>query len=365
MDFAFTTDQEELRSAARRMLAERYPAQRLHEVADSGPGWDADVWPRLVDLGWVGLSAPDGGGSFLDEAVLLEEAGAALLPAPLLSGVVALPALVAGSADPTRRTALAWAEPAGPLAFASPDRVATAATAGGSGGWALTGSKDDVADLGAAEQVVVVARTDDGPALFLVRLPAAGATVTMRSTTDRTRRIGTLGLDGTPAAALAIGEPARAVLDAVALRATVALALESVGVAQRVFELAAEHAKTREQFGRVIGTYQAVSHRVADAYVRLELARSLAYRAAWAVETRESDADEVSAREATLAAAQAKAAAADAAVFGAEAAIQVLGGTGFTWEHVAQRYYKRALGNQSWAGSSASLRALVAADLLA
>ncbi|HEY5186730.1 MAG TPA: acyl-CoA dehydrogenase family protein, partial [Actinomycetes bacterium] len=235
---------------------------------------------------------------------------------------------------------------------------------GGSGGWTLTGTKDDVADLGAAEQVVVVAGTDDGPGLFLVGLPAARATVTMRSTTDRTRRIGTLGLDGTPAAALAIGEQARVVLDAVALRATAALALESVGVAQRVFELAAEHAKAREQFGRVIGTYQAVSHRVADAYVRLELARSLAYRAAWAVETRESDADEVSAQEATLAAAQAKAAAADAAVFGAEAAIQVLGGTGFTWEHVAQRYYKRALGNQSWAGSAASLRALVAAALL-
>jgi alkylation response protein AidB-like acyl-CoA dehydrogenase len=258
---------------------------------------------------------------------------------------------------------LAWAEPAGPLAFAEPDRVATAATTV-AGGWTMTGTKDDVADLGAAEQVVVVARTDDGPALFLVPLPASGATVTMRSTTDRTRRIGTLALDGTPANALATGERARAVLDAVALRATTALALESVGVAQRVFDLAAEHAKTREQFGRVIGTYQAVSHRVADAYVRLELARSLAYRAAWAVETREADADEVSAQEASVAAAQAKAAAADAAVFGAEAAIQVLGGTGFTWEHVTQRYYKRALANQSWAGAPAVLRALVAADLL-
>ncbi len=365
MDFAFTSDQEELRAAARRMLADRYPAARLHEVADSPTGWDDEVWPRLVELGWVGLSAPEGGGTFLDEAVLLEEAGAALLPAPLLSTVAAGPALVTGGADPTRGTALAWAEPAGPVAFTDPDRVVTTATPDADGGWTLSGSKDDVADLGAAEQLVVLARTPDGGrGLFLLALPADGATATMRSTTDRTRRIGSLALDGAPATALAVGDDARSLLDALTLRVTTALALESVGVAQRCLDLTAEHATTREQFGRVIGTYQGVSHRVADAYVRLELARSLAYRAAWAVDTVESDPTALGRGEATVAAAQAKAAATDAAVFAAEAAIQVLGGTGFTWEHVVQRYYKRALANRSWAGSPAAHRATVAAALL-
>jgi alkylation response protein AidB-like acyl-CoA dehydrogenase len=135
-----------------------------------------------------------------------------------------------------------------------------------------------------------------------------------------------------------------------------ALSLEAVGIAQKALELGIEHAKTREQFGRKIGVYQAVSHRLADTYVETELARSLAYWAAWCV----AEGDE----QAPVAVAAAKAYAGDAAVTACERAIQVHGGMGFTWEHVLHRYYKRALWIQAFGGYARVHRARVAAHLL-
>lgn len=376
MDFAFSADQQELRTAVRRLLAERLPAERLHELADEPDregafgGCDAALWDELVGLGWVGVSTPSGGGSFLDEAVLLEEAGQALLPAPLLSGIVATPALVAGGADATRRTAVAWGEVRGPASFGDANEIAARADAPAPGteSWSLTGTKSDVADLGPAEQVVVLARTPEGPGVFLVDL-AEGAgpapVVGMLDTTDGTRRIGQLVLDGAAATALAADSPTvGTVLRAMRRRAHAALALESVGVAQWALTTATAHASQREQFGRVIGSYQAISHRVADTYVRTELARSLAYRAAWFVATSETEPDDVDPKVVDTACAAAKAAGTEAAVFATEALIQVLGGIGMTWEHLAHRYYKRALANRTYAGTPAEHRATVAAALL-
>jgi len=134
-----------------------------------------------------------------------------------------------------------------------------------------------------------------------------------------------------------------------------ALALEAVGIAAKALELAVEHARTREQFGRPIGVYQAVSHPLADTYVETELARSLAYWAAWCV----SEEDEL----APIAAAAAKSFAGDASVAACERSIQIHGGIGFTWEHVLHRYYKRALAIQAHGGYSRTLRADVAAWL--
>ena len=135
-----------------------------------------------------------------------------------------------------------------------------------------------------------------------------------------------------------------------------ALALEAVGIAQKALELGIEHAKTREQFGRKIGVYQAVSHRLADTYVETELARSLAYWAAWCV----AEDDEL----APVAVAAAKAYAGDAAVAACERSIQVHGGMGFTWEHVLHHYYKRALWIQAFGGYARVHRARVAQHLL-
>ena len=385
MDFAFSAEQQMLRAAARDYLTDRYPFERVVEVADGELGSDPAAWPQLVELGWVGLSVPEGHGgagmSFLDEVVLFEEAGRALLPAPYFATVgLALPALAAaapagGGADTLltgvlageRTATLAWAEADGPVALVDVEAVSVTASRTPDG-WALTGTKRFVPDLAAVSDVIVVARAEDGVGLWRVDLRAGteggadggaavgAAVVVPRSTMDRTRRLGDLVLAATPATLLVSPGQAKPVLEQVRLRALAALAGEAVGVAERCLEIAAQYTKTRQQFGRVIGTYQGVSHRIADIFVALQLARSLAYWAAWAVS--------VGAAEAPLACAAAKSAAGEAAVFAAENAIQAMGGIGFTWDHPLHRYYKRALGIDAFEGYGREHRADIAAALL-
>jgi alkylation response protein AidB-like acyl-CoA dehydrogenase len=393
MDFAFSAEQQMLRAAARDYLSDRYPFERVVEVADGKLGSDPAAWPQLVELGWVGLSVPEGHGgagmSFLDEVVLFEEAGRALLPAPYFATVgLALPALAAaapagGGADTLlagvlageRTATLAWAEADGPVALVDVEAVSVTASRTPDG-WALTGTKRFVPDLAAVSDVIVVARAEDGVGLWRVDLRAGteggadvgaavsaavgaevgAAVVVPHSTMDRTRRLGDLVLAATPATLLVSPGQAKPVLEQVRLRALAALAGEAVGVAERCLEIAAEYTKTRQQFGRVIGTYQGVSHRIADIFVALQLARSLAYWAAWAVS--------VGAAEAPLACAAAKSAAGEAAVFAAENAIQAMGGIGFTWDHPLHRYYKRALGIDAFEGYGREHRADIAAALL-
>ena len=401
MDFAFSAEQDMLRAAARDYLSDRYPIERVVEVADGELGSDPAAWPQLVGLGWVGLSVPEGHGgagmSFLDEVVLFEEAGRALLPAPYFATVgLALPALAAaapagGGTDTLlagvlageRTATLAWAEADGPVALVDVEAVSVTASRTPDG-WALTGTKRFVPDLAAVSDVIVVARAEDGVGLWRVELRAGtvggadvgsevaaavsaavsaavgaevgAAVVVPHSTMDRTRRLGDLVLAATPATLLVSPGQAKPVLEQVRLRALAALAGEAVGVAERCLEIAAEYTKTRQQFGRVIGTYQGVSHRIADIFVALQLARSLAYWAAWAVS--------VGAAEAPLACAAAKSAAGEAAVFAAENAIQAMGGIGFTWDHPLHRYYKRALGIDAFEGYGREHRADIAAALL-
>ena len=397
MDFAFSAEQDMLRAAARDYLSDRYPIERVVEVADGELGSDPAAWPQLVELGWVGLSVPEGHGgagmSFLDEVVLFEEAGRALLPAPYFATVgLALTALAAaapagGGADTLlagvlageRTATLAWAEADGPVALVDVEAVSVTASRTPDG-WALTGTKRFVPDLAAVSDVIVVARAEDGVGLWRVDLRAGtvggadvgsevaaavsaavsaavgAAVVVPHSTMDRTRRLGDLVLAATPATLLVSPGQAKPVLEQVRLRALAALAGEAVGVAERCLEIAAEYTKTRQQFGRVIGTYQGVSHRIADIFVALQLARSLAYWAAWAVS--------VGAAEAPLACAAAKSAAGEAAVFAAENAIQAMGGIGFTWDHPLHRYYKRALGIDAFEGYGREHRADIAAALL-
>lgn len=397
MDFAFSAEQQMLRAAARDYLTDRYPFERVVEVADGELGSDPAAWPQLVDLGWVGLSVPEGHGgagmSFLDEVVLFEEAGRALLPAPYFATVgLALPALAAaapagGGTDTLlagvlageRTATLAWAEADGPVALVDVEAVSVTASRTPDG-WALTGTKRFVPDLAAVSDVIVVARAEDGVGLWRVDLRAgteggadvgsevaaavsaavgaavSAAVVVPHSTMDRTRRLGDLVLAATPATLLVSPGQAKPVLEQVRLRALAALAGEAVGVAERCLEISAEYTKTRQQFGRVIGTYQGVSHRIADIFVALQLARSLAYWAAWAVS--------VGAAEAPLACAAAKSAAGEAAVFAAENAIQAMGGIGFTWDHPLHRYYKRALGIDAFEGYGREHRADIAAALL-
>jgi alkylation response protein AidB-like acyl-CoA dehydrogenase len=307
MHFAFTPEQEALRAEARRWLDEHYPPERVAELADSDPGWDPASWVELAELGWLGVSVgeEEGGAGlgFLEEAVLLEELGRALYPGPYFSTVgLALPAL-----GPDDRARIAAGE------------VRWSAQVDGL-----------VPDLALVDSVV----TADGG------VDADGETV---PTMDATRRFGRL-----------TAEAGDATLDRPRLRA--ALALEAVGVAQRALDWGVEHAKERQQFGRAIGVYQAVSHSLADAFTAIELARSLTYWAAWCV----AEADD----QAATAAAAAMAYAAETAVSTCERAIQVHGGIGFTWEHPLHRFYKRAQWIQAFDGFPAVQRAEIAAELL-
>jgi alkylation response protein AidB-like acyl-CoA dehydrogenase len=289
MDFAFSIEQEELRREARAFL-EANPDAPLSE---------------LRDLGWLGVSVPEerggGGLSFLDEAILFEEAGRALYSGPFLTTAVVLPALPQVDEN-------AWSVELDGL----------------------------VPHLDAVDKVL---RPD------MTVADAQGETL---DTVDGTRPLGRLTGDG--------GETLDADFEPVRLRLLAALAVEAVGVAQKALELAVEYVSEREQFGKKIGIYQAVSHPLADTYVETELARSIAYWAAWCV----AEGDE----QAPIAVAAAKAQAAEAAVAACERSIQVHGGIGFTWEHVLHRYYKRAEWIDAFGGHAARQREVVAAALL-
>ena len=303
MDLAFTPLQDELRSQARSFLE-----------ATSSP-----TWSQLAELGWTGASvAEEHGGAgltFLEEAVLHEEAGRALLHAPLWSTSCQLPFLDGADQRAVSSGEASWTLALAPL-VPDLDAATNVAVVGGDTIWELDGFEREVL-----------------------------------ATNDVSRPLGVVS-GGEPGRALCSSE----VLPALRSRSLTILALEAVGVGQRALELAVEYARTREQFGRIVGTYQAVSHPLANSYLELELARSLAWWAAWCVANDEPDA--------AVAAAAAKSEAAEAAVAACERAVQAHGGIGFTWEHVLHRLYKRALGIQSWEASSAQLRAEVASHLL-
>ncbi len=346
MDFAFSEEQEMLRAAAREWLGDRYPIDRVVELADSDAGWDPGVWRELTELGWLDPEL-----DLLEHAVLAEEAGRALLPAPWFSSVgLAGPAL---GGPPARPATLAWADDAASTLRDAGSSVACRAD-DDVDGWRLSGVKRAVPDVGSAEQVVVVARAADRIQLFRVDLAEHPEVARPLPTVDGTRRIGELRMDGTPAEAVD-GRPAAEVLRTVRRRALALLACEAVGVTQRALDIAVEHAKTRTQFERPIGSYQGVSHRLADVYAALALGRSLAYRAAWCVAVDDPAADE--------AVATAAVAAARASVGGCEGAIQAMGGIGFTWDHPLHRYYKRAQWIAAFDGAPSAHRAELAALL--
>ncbi|MDQ3876872.1 MAG: acyl-CoA/acyl-ACP dehydrogenase [Actinomycetota bacterium] len=361
MDFAFTSEQEMLRGQTRSYLADRFPIDRVIELAESDDGWDEKSWREIAELGWTGLSIAEAqGGSemgFIEEAVILEEMGRALYPGPYTATVgFCLPALrradelaSAIAAGELSATA-AWTESSSDDGW---DGIETHAKTS-DGAWSITGTKELVPDAQTAQVFVVTAVTDEGPGLFGVRV-GDRVRVEELGTVDRTRRLGRVQFEGAAATSLSTGSDAAALWRELGLRSAASLALEAVGIAQRALEMAIEHAGSREQFGKKIGSYEAVSHNVANTYVATELARSLAYWAAWCV----AESDE----QAEIAVAAAKSAGADAAVLACENAIQVHGGMGFTWEHPLHRYYKRAEWIASYGGSSSAQRKVIAASL--
>jgi alkylation response protein AidB-like acyl-CoA dehydrogenase len=339
MDFAFSAEQDMLRVAAREFLAEQFPLDGVPAIVDGEPGWQPESWRQLAELGWT-----DPDLTLLDHIVLFEETGAALLPGPLFATVaLTWPALDAELRDSVAagdvRLSLAWAEAGRPQSFREVDHMTRADAEG-----RVTGTKVLVPDATATDALVVLV---DGGRLRLVR--TADAKVRPLSTSDRSRRLHEVEFDGAPSRLLAEGH---AVLAEIENRAMVLAAAEALGVGRRAIEDGIAHASTRSQFGKVIGTYQAVSNQLVDAYAAVELARSLTYWAAWSVQ----EGDE----QAALACAAAKSAATEAAVTACERVIQVLGGVGMTWEHILHRLYKRAQWLEAFGPSSRTLRARIA-----
>jgi alkylation response protein AidB-like acyl-CoA dehydrogenase len=374
MDFAFSEEQEMLRRSSREFLAKECSSKVVRRLMDSPSAYDPALWKKIADLGWTALGIPEqygGVGGFLDLVVVLEEAGRALLPGPFFATMgLAVPALIEAGTEAQKKEALgaiAEGSARATLALTEPsgrwDAAGVALTAKPSGGgWRLDGIKLFVPDAENADYIVVAARTrgegEDGITLFLVKGRPKGMTVTPLKTMDMTRRWDEVRFEAVELGADSVmGPPHHAwpQLKRAMEWATAALCAEMMGGAQKVLEDSTEYAKTRQQFGKPIGIYQAVSHKLADMLVLSESGRSATYYAAWTV-----DAD---APDRSLASSMAKAYVSDAYRKVAGDGIQVHGGIGFTWEHDMHLYFKRAKASEVTLGDATYHRELVAQAL--
>jgi len=374
VDFAFSEEQEMLRRSAREFLAKECSTKVVRRLMESGDGYDEALWKKMADLGWTALGIPEeygGVGTFLDLVVVLEEAGRALLPGPFFSTMgLAVPVLIEAGTEAQKKEVLseiASGSARATLAFTEPsgrwDAGSIALTAKqSSGGWRLDGVKVFVPDVEVADYIVVVARTrgegEEGLTLLLVKGKPKGMAVRPLETLDMTRRWSEIRFDGVQLGADAVmGAPDKAWprLKRALEWATSALCAEMVGGVQKVLETSTEYAKTRHQFGKPIGIYQAVSHKLADMLVLAESGRSATYYAAWTVEA--------DAPDRSLASSMAKAYVSDAYRKVAGDGIQVHGGIGFTWEHDMHLYFKRAKSSEVTLGDATFHRELVAQAL--
>ena len=366
MYFDLTDEQQAIRSTAREFLAARYKSERIRELAESEHGFEQSDWQEMAELGWPGLALPEEWGGqglgIVELAVLFEELGYALAPTPLLSNTVAGLALAENGTDEQRERwlrPLASGEARGTVALvdagsgATPGMFTMEARTDGDD-VVLDGEKVLVMDAAGADFMLVA--TSDARR-HLVERDADGITITPERSIDLTRRLYSVRFDGVRVAPGATLNGAQADYLPVLLRACVAIAAESTGVAQRALEMAVEYAKDRKQFGRPIGAYQAVSHRCAQMLLETENARSAVYGAAWA-----ADAEPESL---PLAAAMAKAYASDAGWRVPDASIQVHGGIGFTWEHDLHFFLKRGRANAATIGDAKWHRERVADLVLA
>lgn len=362
MALTFTDEQEQLRTTLRRFLTDKAPSAAVRRAMDSDEGHDPRLWRQMADqLGLHGLALPEvyggSGGGPVELGIVLEELGRVLLPSPYFATVALAGQALATSndeaakarwlptiADGSTTATLALTEEDGSPCLDDVETRAAHAT--------VSGTKMFVVDGHTADLILVVARTDDGIGLFAVDGDAPGVTRTRLETLDPTRRLARVDLDAAPARRIGPDGDASAQLRTVLDLVAVALAAEQVGGAQACLNAAVEYAKVRVQFGRPIGSFQAVKHKCADLLVQVEGARSAAYHAT-------SVAAEGSS-ELPVSAALAAACCADAFTHAAKENIQIHGGIGFTWEHDAHLYLKRAKSSEQLFGGPATHRARLA-----
>jgi alkylation response protein AidB-like acyl-CoA dehydrogenase len=374
LDFGFSEEQEMLRDAAKRFLNDNCSTKFVRQMMASDDAHDLGFWEKLVGLGWPGLLIPEEfggqGGTFLDLTVIAEEAGKALIPGPFFaSTMLGAPTFIEGGSDAQKKEFLpkiaagkfiptvAISEAAG--RFDAGGVELRAAKKGSS--YTLNGEKFFVPDAHVADAIIVAARSggggENGITLLCVPAREKGVTVTQLKTVDMTRRMCHVKFDDVSASEL-IGKEGegwpilRRTLDI----ATAGLSAEIVGTAQKALDIAVEYAKTRVQFGKPIGSFQAIKHKCVDMMVAVENARSLTYYACWTVDERVP--------EAASAVPMAKAYASDMGKNVTSEAIQVHGGIGFTWEHDMHLYHRRALAGEANLGNAPVHRETVAKSLL-
>src|SRR5919106_6382749 len=371
MNFAFSEEQEQLRDAVRRFMEAKSPSSEVRRLMETTEGYDEAVWKQMAqELGLQSLHLPEAHGgqgfTFVELGIVLEEMGRVLLCAPYFS-TVALAANAIMNAGPAEQQGellpgIASGETIAALAFTEPngkwDASGITMEAGGSGSeYTLDGEKMFVIDGHVANRIVVVARLtgtsgEDGISFFTVDGDASGLTRTPLATMDQTRKQARLDFSGV--AATPLGDPGAgwAALSKTLDQAAVCLSNEMVGGAQKVLEMSVEYAKVRVQFGRPIGSFQAIKHKCADMLLEVESAKSAAYYGAWCAAELNDELPEV--------ACLAKAYCSEAYFHSAAENIQIHGGIGFTWEHPAHLYFKRAKSSELLFGDPTYHRELLA-----
>ena len=366
MNFAFSEEQEELRKTVRAFLEAKSPETAVREQMETEAGFDTAVWSQMGEqMGLQGLHIPEEyGGSgygYVELGVVLEEMGRALLCAPYFATVVLAANTLIHSGDEAAKKkylpGIASGETIATLAYAEPsgkwDESGITMQASGSGSsFTLSGTKMFVLDGHTANLIIVAAKTGKGTSLFAVDGKAAGLTRTALSTMDQTRKQAKLEFNNTPAELIGAEGKGWDVLSTVLDLAAVGLAAEQVGGAQKVLDMAVEYAKVRVQFGRPIGSFQAIKHKCADMLLEVESAKSAAYYGMWC-------ASEMNAELASTAS-LAKAYCSEAYFHAAAENIQIHGGIGFTWEHPAHLYFKRAKSSELLFGDPTYHRELLA-----
>jgi alkylation response protein AidB-like acyl-CoA dehydrogenase len=366
MNFAFSEEQDELRRSVRRFLEDKSPMTEVRRLMETTEGFDPAVWGQMANqLGLQALAIPEeyGGAGFgyVELTVVFEEMGAALLGAPYFSTVaLAANALLSSGDEGAKKDLLpgiASGETIATLALTEDsgrwdtDGITLDATGSGSE-WTLDGHKMFVIDGHNANLVLVAARTGRGVSLFAVEGGASGMVATPLATMDQTRKQSRIEFASTPARLVGEEGAAAAVLSRTLDLAAVALAAEQVGGAQRCLDMAVDYAKTRIQFGRPIGSFQAIKHKCADMLLEVESAKSAAYYAGWAAA---EDSEEL-----PVVASLAKSYCSEAYFHAAAENIQIHGGIGFTWEHDAHLYFKRAKSSELMLGDPSYHRELLA-----
>jgi alkylation response protein AidB-like acyl-CoA dehydrogenase len=367
MNFAFSEEQDELRKTVRAFLDSKSPETEVRRLMETTEGSDPAVWSQMAgELGLVGLVIPEqyggSGYSWVELGIVLEEMGRSLLCAPFFSTAVlaAHTLLLSGDEDQKMRhlpgiasgltqATVAFTEPSGKW---DESGITATATKSGSGEWAINGTKMFVLDGHTADDIFVAARTAAGVTLFHVQSDAPGLVRTALSTMDQTRKQAKLEFTDVVGTMVGMEGEGWNVLSKVLDLAAVGLAAEQVGGAQKVLDMAVEYAKVRVQFGRPIGSFQAIKHKCADMLLEVESAKSAAYYAMWCASEMNDELPSV--------ASLAKAYCSEAYFHATAENIQIHGGIGFTWEHPAHLYFKRAKSSELLFGDPTYHRELLA-----